>query len=63
MAPAPAPAKAAPAKAAAPKAAAPKPAPVVEPVPEEDNTTEVIPGNLEADIASILNDLNSIPTE
>jgi len=54
---------------AAPKAAAPKPkpAPVVEaaPVVDEggelvDTTTEVVPGNLESDIAGILDELNAI---
>lgn len=69
-----APKAAAPAPPAAPKApAAPKPkaqapaAPVqaaVEPVPEDaDTTTEVIPGNLENDIAGILADLNAISGE
>ncbi len=57
--------KPAPAKAAAPKPVAAKPAP--EPTgPEDevvDNTTEVVPSNLENDIASILADLNSIPSE
>lgn len=46
----------------APKAT-PAPAPVVEAVPETDDTdtsTEVIPGNLEDDIAGILDQLNSI---
>ncbi len=68
-------APAAPAKAAAPaapkKPAQPKPtpAPVVAqpeetvataPTEDVDTTTEVLPGNLESDIASILNDLNAI---
>lgn len=66
-----APAPAAPVKAPAapkPKAAAPVQAalPIEQPAeapPEADTTTEVIPGNLENDIASILNDLNSISGE
>ena len=63
-APAPAP-KPAP-KAAVPAAPKPKaaaaPAPVA-PVDDEDTTTEVVPGNLENDIASILADLNTIASE
>lgn len=47
------------AKAATP---APAPAPVIEPV-VEDTTTEVVPGNLESDIAGILADLNAISGE
>lgn len=62
-------APAAPVVAPKPKAAAkPKPAPVAAPVEAEapavaddvDTTTEVVPGNLENDIAGILDELNSI---
>jgi hypothetical protein len=54
-------------KPAAPKPAAkPAPAPaaaVEEAEPEADMTTEAVPGNLENDIASILAELNNIPSE
>lgn len=50
---------------AAPKKAAPAPAapPAQTAEPDVDTTTEVIPGNLENDIAGILADLNSISGE
>ncbi len=66
-----APKPAAAAAAAKPAAPKPTPAPVVQPAEasagpgddDADMTTEVVPGNLENDIASILSELNSIPSE